>query len=590
MILLNTLNPKAQPKAWFRQNSLKLNGVTPTLVYDFARGRYYRSGVGATGFPFAATRTTNAMMYDSLGRLVWAPANMIVRSEEFNSASWVPTNCTKTLSIADPAGGTSACTVTALAGNAILQQAPSTGVVGQSYTVSLWIRRRTGTGTIQLRAIEGVNTTIPVTDTWTRFSGTAVATTAVLRVGISIVTSGDEVDVAFGQIEPTSIDSPKAYVRTIATAEYGPRFDYDPATLQLAGLLIEAAATNLCLDSQNYASANWTKTNCTLGALTTSPMALTTAQLVTDGAVSTTGLISALATTVASTVHIASVHLKRGNTDWVRVRVLDTTGLIGFQCWINLATGARGTANLVGTGTYQANSFQVTPINNGWYRISLAGTVGVATTMAIQTMTASADASTTNVNGGTYEVWGHQLGAIVTPNVHVPSSYIPTFAATATRAIESCNINTGAWFNGTAGTLYARYYRSADANGYISNPFTATDGTNNNRIQIQGSSTGSVTTIYRSGVGTYDLAATVNTVSLSTHAKVATQYVAVGAKTVLQGGTPSENGAAVVPVGMNVIRLGGTVSASSGKAWLTEFRFYPNDGASNAQLQTLTTP
>ena len=52
-------------KAWYNSISYRLNNVLPSLIHDYANGRYYNTKDTTTGFPFTATRTTNATQFDS---------------------------------------------------------------------------------------------------------------------------------------------------------------------------------------------------------------------------------------------------------------------------------------------------------------------------------------------------------------------------------------------------------------------------------------------------------------------------------------------------------------------------------------------
>src|SRR4029078_473552 len=47
----------------------------------------------------------------------------------------------------------------------------------------------------------------------------------------------------------------------VSAAINTPRFDYDPVTLQLKGLLLEDASTNVMLNSGDAGNASWVKSN-----------------------------------------------------------------------------------------------------------------------------------------------------------------------------------------------------------------------------------------------------------------------------------------------------------------------------------------
>ena len=129
--------------------------------------------------------------------------NLACNTEDFASVTYTKTNATITANDTTSPIGTSADRMTATASFALCQQVLPFGnaLVGQTYTVSMWLKRRTGTGQIFLRGVENINTPISVTSDWQRFSVTATATTTTVRCGIMIAISGDEVWVWGAQIE-----------------------------------------------------------------------------------------------------------------------------------------------------------------------------------------------------------------------------------------------------------------------------------------------------------------------------------------------------------------------------------------------------
>lgn len=628
MLNLNNLSSigslgKNSGKPWFKESALKLNGVLPTLAYQFDTNRYYRSDVGASGFPFAGIRTTNATQFDSQGRMVWAPANMIAQSSVagavlgvVGSGGSVPTNwqVSSVAGISHTIVGIGSDYIdlrisgTNSSGSIgyphIYFNSLATAIVNQSYTFAANVQLVAGSGanfssfgrlTTQFfngstYLNEASNSNAP-TSVMTRLVSTGPATNATtnnFRPNMSFsIPIGLAVDITLRisrpQSEYTGIDSPKPYNFTNGTAYYGPRFDYNPVTNGLAGLLVEIASTNLILRSHSY-TTGWNLVNCSLSTLTADPMGTTLARTILDGAVLATSFSNPVVTTVASTSYTASVHLKRGNTDWVRVQVLDTTGADGFQCWINLATGATSGQSAVGVGTYTASSIGVIPLPNGWYRLSIAGTVGAGTTMSIQTMTASAASSATNVSGGTYQIFGHQLETLI--GFNGCTSYIPTYEASASRAADIATHTVGSWYKATDGVFFARMYRTYDAANHAAQPFTISDGGLNNRMQVQGIS--ALSMVHRSGGVNYDYAGATGIQAFGFIQKLAMRYTALGASFVGGGGAVITNATAVPPVTPNIMRYGGNFAGATGKAWITEVRFYPSGAASDAQLQAIT--
>ena len=83
-------------------------------------------------------------------------------------------------------------------------QKVKTGSSGVQYTVSVYVKRKTGTGTVYLRAVENTNTAVTVTDKWTRVSLTVTSTSTNIRYGMALATSGDEIYVWGFQVEAGS--------------------------------------------------------------------------------------------------------------------------------------------------------------------------------------------------------------------------------------------------------------------------------------------------------------------------------------------------------------------------------------------------
>ena len=114
-------------------------------------------------------------MYGSCPSVLLEPqrTNIALWSEDLTQTAWAKTNSgtiTANTTIS-PDGTQTADTLNAGANSSQIQQNP-TGTSGAVYTVSIWVKRITGTGNVFLRAVENADTLIAVTSDWQRFTAT----------------------------------------------------------------------------------------------------------------------------------------------------------------------------------------------------------------------------------------------------------------------------------------------------------------------------------------------------------------------------------------------------------------------------------
>lgn len=118
----------------------------------------------ATSF-ITFTRTSNATVTDSNGFIKWAGHNLLTNSESFDASAWVKSSATVTANT-DPApnGTTTGDTIAASGANGTALQTWTAEAV--PYTFGVWLRRKTGTGNIQIAADSGTYTTVTITSSW----------------------------------------------------------------------------------------------------------------------------------------------------------------------------------------------------------------------------------------------------------------------------------------------------------------------------------------------------------------------------------------------------------------------------------------
>jgi len=145
--------------------------------------------------------------------------NQLTYSEQFDNGDWVKTNITPSSNTdTAPDGTLTADTLAATSANGTALQ--SLTALAASYTFSVWLKRKTGTGNIDITAGSGTYVTQTVTSSWTRFTVTQTLTAGSRSPGIRIVTSGDEVYAWGAQFLPANTVTGNAYQRIADAATY----------------------------------------------------------------------------------------------------------------------------------------------------------------------------------------------------------------------------------------------------------------------------------------------------------------------------------------------------------------------------------
>ena len=135
-----------------------------------------------------------------VANLAWR-RNLLTYSEQFDNSVWLFARGTKGAAQTDPNGGMTAIRFTATSANADIYQS----YVGANvaYVGSIYVRRVSGSGVVEMfpPSLAG-GTAIALTSDWQRFSRTSLPSGgATAYMGVRMVTSGDVIDVAFGQLE-----------------------------------------------------------------------------------------------------------------------------------------------------------------------------------------------------------------------------------------------------------------------------------------------------------------------------------------------------------------------------------------------------
>ena len=549
-------------------------GLSPAMSLNFLQ-------------PFLDSRITfsrgsNATLVDATGKIVYAPANLLTYSEQFDNAAWTKSNTAVAPNVSDPLGGTTADTVTSTSANGHILQQVVLGA-GINAIPSIWVRRRTGSGTINMWNAAGstVNVTSQVTTSWSRVSVPPVLSSAGPFLFLQIVTSGDAIDVWGAQLEPVTYQTtPSTYVATTASAYYGPRFDYDPVTLAPKGLLIEEARTNLVLYSAQFGDAAWLKSVTTVTENTTvSPDGTANADThaATASGAGAARQVYQIGKTLTAIPYTWSVYAKAKELNWLVINAFDGTNRATY---FNLANGTVGTVAAGDTATIQN-------AGNGWYRCFVTRTAAATVNGGVSfELTTGDNVLPINANltaGSGIFIYGAQLEA-----GSFATSYIPTVASTVTRSADVATMtgtNFSSWYNQSEGTFVADATPAADlTNSYA---VAASDGSTNEFIGARyASPTTAAAFVIDGGVIQFGPAG-FSAAPASSH-KWGLGYKLNDFALSVDGATPQTDTLGTLPT-INQLALGGATGATQG-AWRIRQIAYYNTRLPNAQLQTLTAP
>jgi hypothetical protein len=352
---------------------------------------------------------------------------------ELLTTGWTNTNTTDSqVAIAAPNGSANSIDVAATAGNGTLLA--SLSLLASPYTFSIWLRRKTGTGTIQITVDGTTYVTATVTADWQRFSTTLTPSAGTRTPGIRIVTSGDAVYAWGAQLsDSASLDTyvPNFGAAPSAAAAHGPRLDYDPSTLAAKGLLVEEQRTNLLLRSAEFdVTATWTNLSAGTG---TNSVRTANAGVAPDG---------------SSTADRLQLTLNGGTTasDAVRIRQAATTTAAAhtLSVWLKSYDGVSTYTMALQLGSVS----QSVTVTGQWQRFSLTTT----TSAAVNANDIFIRGGQTPTHSDSVDVlaWGAQLEA-----GSFATSYIPTAAASVTRNADVASVGVSQFpYSATEGTLF----------------------------------------------------------------------------------------------------------------------------------------
>lgn len=459
-----------------------------------------------------------------------------------------------------------------------------------------------------------------LTTNWKRFSVTFFNVNSTTFSGFVGADSTSTSEVAFWgpQLEigdyPTSyIPSAETFTSRATTGTYygsngliqtaainTARYSNNSVNLSLpAKLLIEPASNNIIAYSEDF-TQGWSvvAANTTVTAnQIVAPDGNTTADRIQLNAnnIINTGFVNYTATVTANNaVNTFSVYVKRGSSPIVSVNMFNIApyydqGIITY----NFDTGAVTTGDTL-------ISYTVTPIKNGWVRLSISKAGNAATAVACRVYIK--DQGTSGTTADYVFVWGGQLEV----NGY-PTSYIPTSGSMVSRAqditasttmlryydyADLTGINFSSWYRPDEGTILAKSRILGNANTVIEAPVMAfiddtAETTSLMALRYVSGSNGSIIDSYgfHNGVSEWDLGGTVIPNAQSNTAISAMAYKSNDIMLAVNGTYMESDTSAVIHQGFNRMIIGQT---GAGGARLSKLAYYPKR-LTDAELVSLTT-
>ena len=356
------------------------------------------------------SRTSNATVTDSNGFIKWAPANLLLNSESFDTASWAKTTTTVAAnSIAAPNGTTTADTLTAAGANSTTLQ--SYTALAVPYTFGVWLKRKTGTGNIQIAADSGTYTTVTITSDWALYTVSQTPAAGTISAGIRIVTSADEVYVWGASIYRSDLGGMQPNTSAYPL--------YNPTTPK-----------NLAGFTEDFSGTGWTRvgllangSGSVANAIANPINGLQTADLTVEDTSTGNHALYRPFTSVANTPYLWSVYVKPAGRTFVQFAAYATALLHIVEF------------DLTGSGTYITRSGSgtaaITALSGGWYRISTIATAtgsGTAYWQLSMCNPANTVSYTGDGTSGIY-LWGAQISDTASLD-----TYSPVYGAAVTSA------------------------------------------------------------------------------------------------------------------------------------------------------------
>ena len=556
-------------------------------------------------FTFARGSNLSATRIDRAGLIVKGRENVLLQSNNFSNASWVKIRSSVSSGATDPFGGSNAwafLTDTTADDQHYFSQSIAQSGVG---TLSIyakangynWLRLRLPSEEAFFDLANGVtgSSTTGISASMTNAGNgwyrcqVAIANMSTNPNVFIHIAEGDG-DIIIGgtpsgtdglyiyasQLEKGLAASP--YIPTTTTSaqagvlENTPRLNYTTGVAN-PYLLLEPSRTNLFIQSEYFGSSYWTKSGASVVSGFTSPEGLSNAyKLVED--TSTGGHQIFRRIVVTATDNYASLYAKPSGRDWIVL--YDTYRDQGR--YFNISTGVIG-----GVYRFAPVSEFIEPFQNGYYRIGI-GVTSSTIDYQLQVLLADSDGGAVYTGDGTSGayIYGAQLEA-----GSYPTSYIPTYSVSATRAQDVCNkLDASGEIGQTEGTMFLDI--SALSDDATNRRVTLSDGTATNRMYISYKNyTNQIRAeVISAGVSVFD--STYSSTDITQFSKIALAYKLNDFAFYVDGTQVSTDTSGAVPTSLTAFKFEDGSGGSSFFGNVNQAALY-KERLTNAELATLTT-
>jgi len=562
--------------------------------------------------------------------------NLLTYSNRFDNTSWSKSSASVTPnSILSVDGTLTAASVSTSSANSGLTKVVSVAANGESYCASVDLKWLSGSTSVKFRCALTGGTSVAKYLTINAQSGAVIAGDATYtiaaiennwyRISVIVTNNGTNTSLSFqvypsgdavntnligiccaqlelGAFPTTYIPSPDTWTARASTATYidsngvlqtvasgvarSAAYDYDSdGVLRPIGLLLEGAATNLLLYSEQLDNAVWVKSAASITAnAVAGPDGTTTADKLVEDSSTAVHLVRQTVTASASTIYTKSVHLKKAERSIAFIEFYDGTTF--SYAFFDLTNGTVLSATAGVTASIKLSY-------NGFYRCSASVTTGAsATTLRASVSPSTANAVYSYAGDGTSGIYayGAQLAAgtyatsyIATTSAQATRVADASTSAQATRAADVINVsgdsNFTPWFNQGLGTLFAEYSPTGYNSSTYVNVLTLQDATDDNKVGLRVAQASKLpdVVISASGASTYSNTLSTNAVGAGVISRSTVGYFSDNSvESYANGSSVNTTYATSLPQNINNLAIGGDgLGASVYSGHIRNVKYFP---------------